>query len=241
MKVYLYNGDERWLLLHTEIQGQNSKNFPLRMFTYNYRLFDRFRVNVATLVVFTGKQNQQQFSEYRSDVLGTETVFRYRTYQIFDHTEGELLAMENPFALIVLAAQKEVLADRIPEEQLGKDRLTVARALIASEKYGKEQIIRFIFFLKNFIHIENEEINRIFDEEVLKLIGGQENMGIIETIVEQTREESEAKGKLEGILEERAKAAAEKREIAREMKKEDIPAIQIAKFTKLTLEEIKNL
>ena len=48
-------------------------------------------------------------------------------------------------------------------------------------------------------------------------------------------------GLQKGRLEERTKAEAEKREMAREMKKDGLPVEQIAKFTKLSVEEIEKL
>ena len=63
--------------------------------------------------------------------------------------------MNNPFALIVLAAQKVLLIGKIPEEELGQHRLVIARTLIQSSKYDSEQIRRFLFFLKTFVQIEN--------------------------------------------------------------------------------------
>ena len=35
-KVHLNDGSEQWLLIHLEIQGYQQKNFPERMYIYNY-------------------------------------------------------------------------------------------------------------------------------------------------------------------------------------------------------------
>ncbi len=85
-------------------------------------------------------------------------------------------------------------------------------------------------FLKNFIFINNEGINRIFDQQIFNLTGGIINMGIIETIKMQERRE----GKLEGRHEEAL-------EIAREMKKDQFTVDKIVKLTKLTILEIESL
>ena len=106
--------------------------------------------------------------------------------------------MENPFALIVLAAQKVLLIGKIPEDELAEQRLTIARALIASKRYNNEQIRRFLYFLKTFIHIDNQEINIKFEIEVNLLTGDKYAMGIIETIKMLEREQGERKGMEEG-------------------------------------------
>ena len=82
--------------------------------------------------------------------------------------------------------------------------------------------------------MDNEQINRKFDQQIAELTGGTIDMGIIETIKMQERRE----GKLEGVAIGRHEEALE---IAREMKKDKFSVEQIAKFTKLTIEEIKTL
>src|SRR5262245_45994930 len=41
-KVWLLKGRETWLLIHVEVQGEPEEEFPLRMFRYNLRAFDRY-------------------------------------------------------------------------------------------------------------------------------------------------------------------------------------------------------
>lgn len=51
VKVWLKDGEETWLLIHIEVQSQAQADFPLRMFTYNYRLFDRYQKEVVSFAV----------------------------------------------------------------------------------------------------------------------------------------------------------------------------------------------
>jgi len=196
VKTYLMNGREEWILVHIEIEAGTLKNFARRMFQYYYRIYDRFEVEIAALAVFTGGNNQYRPSQYRKDFLGTKIIYAYNAYGILDHSEVQLLKMNNPFALIVLAAQKALLMDKIPEEELGEQRLTIARALIKSQRYDSEQIRRFLYFLKTFIHIENSEINSKFDKEINSLTENRHAMGIIETIKMLAEEEGIEKGKV---------------------------------------------
>jgi hypothetical protein len=102
--------------------------------------------------------------------------------------------MDNPFSLIVLAAQKALVADKIPQQELAEHRLTIANALIESKRYDNEQIRRFLFFLKTFSYIHNSEINSNFDKQIALLTGNEITMGIIETIKMITREEALEEG-----------------------------------------------
>ncbi len=223
-------GIEQLILLNIEIEGSNDPDFTLRVFEYNYRIRDRYGLPVATIVVYTGDKNQKTPAEYHSSVLDTTISFQYRSYHILDHGEDELLEMDNIFALIVVPCQKALLEGKVPEDELGEGRSTIARALLAHGTYDNDRVIGFLVFLKNFIFIKNKGINRIFDHYISELSGGTIDMGVIETLKLQERREGEAKG-------EHNKAIS----IAREMKKDGLPIAQIAKFTKLSVKEIEKL
>ena len=242
VKVYLKDGSQKWILVHTEIEGGNDETFPYRMFQYHYRLLDRYRVPVETIAVFTGGQSQGRPGEYSYCVFGTSLTFHYLTYQIFDHQEDELLVMDNIFAYIVLACQKALQENKIPEEELAEQRSTIARALIETGKYSKERIMSFLVFLKSFLFIRDKDLNSNFDQYIYQVTGGTIQMGVIETIKRQEREEGIKTGIKTGIEKgkadgERAKAIA----IALEFKKMGLPIADIAKGTGLSIEEIEKL
>lgn len=182
VKTYLQNGTEEWILIHLEIQGEGTGDFASRMFQYWYRIYDRYGVDIVALAVFTGGKNQKRPDHFHKSSLGTEILYKYNAFHILEYSQEQLLSMDNPFALIVLAAQKALLINKIPEIELGEQRLTIARALIKTRKYNNEQIRCFLFFLKTFIYIENKEINSKFEVEVDILTRNRHSMGIIETI-----------------------------------------------------------
>lgn len=198
VKVFLLDGREKWVLVHIEIQEQYRRDFPKRMFKYFYRIYDRYETGITAIAVFTGKGRpaDHQFTE---SLLGTKIVYEYNGYHILNHTEEELLEMNNPFALVVLAAQKALRADKIPEAELGNARLTIVKALIASKQYSHEKIAAFLFFLKNYLYIENADINATFDRQANLLTGKTNAMGIIETIKMLEREEGMEIGNKNGM------------------------------------------
>ena len=49
VKVWLTSGQEQWVLVHVEVQTAEDPDFARRMYTYNYRLFDRYNREVANL------------------------------------------------------------------------------------------------------------------------------------------------------------------------------------------------
>jgi hypothetical protein len=46
MRVKCKNGKITWILIHIEIQKQPNNNYPERMFTYRYRLFDKYKQSI---------------------------------------------------------------------------------------------------------------------------------------------------------------------------------------------------
>jgi hypothetical protein len=57
VRVYRKNGHEEWVLAHIEVQGQPDIDFPMRMYTYNYRIFDRFNRKVASLAILADENS----------------------------------------------------------------------------------------------------------------------------------------------------------------------------------------
>ncbi len=121
--------------------------------------------------------------------MNTVHEYSYPVYHILDHSESELLAMNNPFSFVVLAAQKALLRGKIPEQELNEQRLLIAKAILANSNYNHERIIKFLTFLKSFIYIKSKEINFNFDQEITQVLGRDNNMGIIETVKMLEREE----------------------------------------------------
>jgi hypothetical protein len=70
-----------------------------------------------------------------------------------------LLKNKNPFALIALACQKALLEGKIPEEELNNQRLEIVKALL-KQNYDPDRVRSFILFIKNFIFIKDQDINR---------------------------------------------------------------------------------
>ena len=233
VKIYLLTGKIKWILIHTELEGGSDAGLGFRCYQYHYRILDRYQIPVETIVVYTGDRNQRRPSKYHYEGIKTSLVFNFSSCHIFDYEEQELLGMQNPFALILLACQKSLLEGKIAEDVLGRDRLIIAKALINCG-YSHDRIMALLGFLKNFIYIKDQEINRIFDQQIEQISGGTITMGVIEAIRKQEREEGERRGKLEGEYQKSL-------EIARNMKNEGMSLAQIMRFTKLSAEELKKL
>lgn len=241
VKVHLKDGSTELFLLHLELQKVTNKNFPRRVFEYWYRLTDRFRLPVVSLAVFTGLKSQLQPDQYKFSLLGTELDFKYNTYQIFNHTEKELIEMDNPFALVIIAAQQEAIYNNEVQDGLLNTRMKIVRALAVSEKFDYEKIGAFLYFMDQLIPLTDKKLKCIFDQELTTLFGGNITMGIMEAVREQILDEGIEKGEAKGRHAERVKALEEKKQIARNLRNKNIDLQIIADATGLSVKEIEAL
>ncbi len=196
-KVYLKDGTERWIICNVEIEASSSVNFSFRLFQYWYRCVDKFNVAAMSIAVYTGDENQPHPSAFSTQLLDTEVNFKFRGFHIFEKSDKELLEMNNPFALVVLAAKKAAQYDYLTDKQLNRARVLILQALRKAEIYTLEQIESFAYFLTQFIFVQDKEENRIFDIELSKTSKGELNMGIVETVKEIFKEQGKLEGKLE--------------------------------------------
>lgn len=112
VQITTRDGNEDWLLVHIEIQGQRETGFAQRMFTYNYRLFDRYARPVVSLAVL-GEGRDETAGHFGYGRWGGETSFTFPTVCLNDYCDrsAELTASANPFAVIM---QAHLHAQRLP-------------------------------------------------------------------------------------------------------------------------------
>src|SRR5438105_190014 len=64
VKVWLKSGEERWLLIHVEVQTWKEGDFPKRMHVYNHRIFDRYDREVISLAILADDDPDWRPSQY---------------------------------------------------------------------------------------------------------------------------------------------------------------------------------
>ncbi len=108
VKVWTKAGVECWVLIHVEVQTTRDADFPMRMFVYHYRIFDRYNVPVASLAVLADDDPNWRPEEFRQSLFGCGVGIRFPSVKLLDFADkdAELEASSNPFAKIVLAHLK---------------------------------------------------------------------------------------------------------------------------------------
>ena len=165
VKVYHRNGVEEWVLLHVEVQGdtQDRDAFAERMYTYFYRIRDRYPGRlVSALAIFTGENGNRMPGKYSYEYRGTRLTYEYPTVSILDYSDEELDKSNNPFAQVVVAAKMRLQEGKVPEDELLNNKLLAARKL-TEKGFGMEKIRAIFNFLRNYVLFEKPETNRKFD------------------------------------------------------------------------------
>lgn len=105
VKIYRTSGEEAWVLLHVEVQSQEESDFPKRMYSYNYRIFDRYDRYCASLAVLGDERVNWRPSQFGYELFGCTVDFRFPVVKLVDYEQrlSELSASRNPFATVVLA------------------------------------------------------------------------------------------------------------------------------------------
>jgi hypothetical protein len=108
VRVWTKAGQECWVLIHVEVQTTRDADFPLRMYVYNYRVFDRYNVPVASIAVLADDEANWRPSEFRQNLFDCDVGIRFPSVKLLDFASkvDELEASANPFAKIVLAHLK---------------------------------------------------------------------------------------------------------------------------------------
>ena len=187
VKVHRRDGKKEFVLIHIEVQGATKKHeqFPERMFRYYYRIFDRHKVPITAIAIFTGPDGHKIPNRYEYHFLGTNHIYQYNTLNISDPTEEELEKSNNPFAIVLLAARKALLSGKVPEKMLLEQKLLVARLLLSKKQFSHRKIRNILTFLRNYIVFAKKETNRIFDRQINKITHQKNPMGIFEYFVEE--------------------------------------------------------
>jgi hypothetical protein len=200
VKVFLRDGSERWMLLHVEVQGNNEKDFPRRMFEYYIRIFGKHGRPVAAVALMTGKDGAKMPAAYEDRCLWTRTRYEYKTLNIADYPDEVLAASMNPFATVLMVAKEVLLRVKGTKEE--RDNVLYEHkelmAILLKERmavYGENKTKVMISFLNNYVAFKTPEINLKFMERTDEIFERKNAMGYFEQLAQIRREEVLEEGK----------------------------------------------
>jgi hypothetical protein len=220
VEVHRLNGQTTLVICHIEVQSQEEGRFPFRMYTYNYRLRDRYNCPVVSLAILGDDRPTWRPSRFRDELWGCSTQFEFPIVKLSDYQDQwtVLEASRNPFAVVVMAHLKTKETHNQPmERKRWRYQLTT---MLYEQGYGEQDILELHNFLDWLMHLP-EELEQQFQDE-LKAFEEARQMRYTATW--------ERRAKLE-----------EKQAIALNMLQDNLPLEQISRLTGLTIAQIEEL
>ncbi len=105
VRVTLKSGSPEWIYIHLEVQGNIDDGFAERMFVYNYRLFDKYRIPIASMGVLADDRPNWRPVEFGYGALQCRMGIRFPIAKLLDWagSEARLEDSDNPFAVLTWA------------------------------------------------------------------------------------------------------------------------------------------
>ncbi len=248
-KVYLKDGSEAWLLLHLEVQSGQEKAFPQRMFTYYYRIFDKYQHNIVSCAILSDGNPKWRPDCFEMAFLGTKLKFDFLTIKLTDFIarKAELEKSNNPFAAVILVHLEALKSVKDPDEQRKKIKIALTRRLyeIGMSKDEITNLYKFIDFMIGLPEeLELEYWQAIYEIEESK------NMNYVSPSFRAVERFVKKQGVKEGIekgiekgIKKGIKKGVEKgvKKVAKNLLKNHATVSYVAKNTGLSIAEIKEL
>lgn len=199
-RVWERTGDERWLLIHVEVQSQRREEFPHRMFVYNTSIFLGFDRMPISLAVLADDSPSWRPTGFRIEDSGTRHEFTFRSVKLLDYAgrEEELRTSTNPFAVVV-DAHLGTQRTRGDKAERGEVKFAIARSLF-QRGFSRERV-NLIFRFLDWVMKLPPEINRIWWENQVPFIDimTQEIMNARQAGLEAGLREGRQEGRQEAL------------------------------------------
>ena len=165
VKVWKLTGEETWVLLNVEIQSQEESVLGERVFTYFYRLKDKFNLPIASLVILGDDRNNWRPSTYSQSLWGCRVEFEFPIVKLLDYESqwADLEASRNPFAIVTMAHLKTKSTRKdLQSRKEWKLRLT---RMLYEKGYERQDIIKLYRFLDWILELP-KDLKQAFHEEL---------------------------------------------------------------------------
>lgn len=239
VKVFLLDGSEEWVLFHIEVQGQDDPNFQERMFIYFYRIFDKYRKQVAALAILTGDEASHP-EKYETSFLNTKLTYEYATYKLREKTLADFQDKENPVSIIMEVAWQALNRNQLDDSKLYDFKINLIRRLKALN-YDSKRIRLLLNFIKRYTNFENSEISLKFENESHTIFNKKITMGLEEAILTDAIMQGKEQGIEIGTQQTEQKYEKRDKEIILSLREKGIPDDEIAIIMDISMKELSRL
>ena len=235
IKVYARDGGETWVLIHVEVQGEPEEAFAERMYTYQYRLRDRYGVDVVSLAVLADTRESFRPTTFRYERWGCELTFTFPTAKLVDWEKrwADLEASTNVFALVVMA---QIHAKRLKDGATRKDVKVALIRLLYERGYSRDQVVQLFIIIDWMLQLPSALEPEFV--QAIHAIQEEKHMPYVNTIERLALE----KGRQETLEEAEERVLENKRNAARKLiARTEMDDAMIAEIEELPVEEVARL
>ncbi len=108
VKVWSLQEKEFHVMIHIEVQSDKDRDFPRRMYIYNYRIFDKSYLPVTSLAILADENPLWKPECFKIEQWGCKINFEFPMVKLIDYNNkiDSLINGTNPFAIITAAHLK---------------------------------------------------------------------------------------------------------------------------------------
>ena len=246
IEVHRLDGETSLVLCHIEVQSQYETDFSSRMYSYNYRLRDRYNCSVASLAILGDETENWRPTGFQDALWRCSVNFEFPIVKLLDYESqwNKLAESRNPFAVMVMAHLKtKETHNNSPERKDWKFRLTT---MLYDRGYELQDILELYNFLDWLMQLP-KALEQQFQVELAQFEEARQ-MKYVTAIERMAEERAEERFKLaEERAEERFRLAEERfrleerQNLALKMLQEGASFEFISRVSGLTTEQLQEL
>jgi hypothetical protein len=166
VKVWSLEDEPFHVMIHIEVQSDKDREFPRRMYVYNYRIFDKNERPVTSLAILADEVSSWRPNRYTSEQWGCKINFEFPMVKLIDYADkiDDLLDDTNPFAIITAAHLKTKATKDNPEERYTW-KWTITRALY--EKGFSAKDILSLYRLVDWLMMPPDDLTKQFTQHMI--------------------------------------------------------------------------
>ncbi|MEQ9105048.1 MAG: hypothetical protein RIE53_10140 [Rhodothermales bacterium] len=167
VEVNCTKGDRALVLVHIEVQSSKDVTFSKRMFTYHYRIRDRYDCPVFSCAVLADGNPSWRPSSWYDEIWGCGIRMEFPVVKLLDWRDrwDELSASKNPMGMLIQALLTVQATSRdLPARSQWK----LAAVFQLYEKgYGRAEVRRLFRFIDWVVELP-EELSRQFEQALIE-------------------------------------------------------------------------
>jgi len=194
------------------------------MFIYFYRLFDRYRLHITSLAIFTDNSPSFHPKAYQYQFLNTELIYRFPTYKLLNVGIEELRKSTNPFGIIMETARLTLDKQNKTDDKVYENKIRSVRRLV-EQGHDRVKIRTILRFIVHYQPLTESKISRKFEQNINSMhVSGAK--GLLELLDEEFRRQGREEGR---------------KEVITQLLKSGLSLEEISQMVKISIDELQKI